>query len=382
MKKRFFAVLLLSLCLCAALPASAMDLEPYRVPAQDVRSVYLPEAGGSVLVTTPFPQDAGTPRRLVRVNAQGDTVYDVELPVPEGGGQSARIWQVCRLPDGRDAVLCTSGTGIMADYTLFFVSESGEALEGFAPPPDAIAAMPFEGGIVFLTLKDRNPANPAGIAYVDWSGRVCFEETPPEFMKAGLIADLKEADGRIFLSVDHGKSATVVCADAQGLLWAHAFESEDLKFPRTLLADGQGGVYAAAADATPPSEAKLWRLDAQGELVFERTVRCDPGVIGHVLLMERRGAPVLVGTQTAHSKGYYRCFALAFDENGEALSLDGRDFTTSLQYSYYPVPGDGGAPYMCGYSLNGDASQSDARNFYCVPFVDLPPAQDVNVWFE
>ena len=82
-------------------------------------------------------------------------------------------------------------------------------------------------------------------------------------------------------------------------------------------------------------------------------------------------------------QGYYRCFALTFDEESGALrTLEGRDFTTPLGYSYYLNLSQDRVFVGGDERQESDDGASRIHILYRVPYDSLAPADDVNVRLE
>lgn len=387
MQKKGFCLLLALCLLCAAAHAGAIDIEACRVTPDDIRAVgYGADGGYTAALLTPLsPSGAHTPRHVLRYGPDGSLLSDVTLPDVEGSADGAGVNAIYRMPDGRDALFFFTGEGRRGETLLFWMDEAGRIEPGFALPRGTYAVFPFEGGVACLSLEEAAGERRCRLAVLDWDGRTRFRETRPEFRSAERIAAAAGDGERVFVDLLCFPNAVAVCADETGILWTHTFDGQsgEQEVPETLLPDGAGGLYAASGDATPPCEGRLYHLNAQGEIAFARGIRCDKGVFVSLLLADVNGTPTLYGAQTAHSRGYYRCFALTFDEESGALrTLEGRDFTTPLGYSYYLNLSQDRVFVGGDERQESDDGASRICILYRVPYDSLAPADDVNVWLE
>lgn len=378
--------LLLCLMLFGPAAARAIDIEGYLPSEVNARARWI-DVDGSYTVALEAQMEADAPRRLVRYDADGGVVYDIVLPDVEGNMPEGGVSKIYRLPDGRDALLFLTGIRLSAPKWVLLVSETGDVEEMFPLPAHTADASFFAQGTALLIAQKGNGPDAtvaSEIAWMDWAGQARFRAEGPEIAYMGLIKAVAEENGRFFFLLSDTQRAYAVCADESGVIWMRAMTKWQ---PETILPDGEGGLYIAAADASLPCEGALLRLDAQGEVAFLRTVRCDPGVIVSVMLVRDGGLPALFGAQTAHSKGFYRCFQLTFDPAGNAVSLEGRDFTTPLDYSYAlrAAGRDADRGEASVYVHANEAVETEEGlllRSYNIPYGDLKQADDVNVWLE
>ena len=327
MKTKLFALLLVLLTFFSAYALAEIDLTPYLIFDQKMTSIKVIRPGlilqlyQSWMVDTRLPSETTV---TLWENGQQAAVYPLKTLDQDDNIIDHQLWAVSEnlygyISEEPEQVLhLLAGGGSVSEFTLH--AERETPLENYAVLED-----------VFVYLRGLN-----ALECYDWNGQLLGTFA----LKADVLHILgcvQAQDGALSLLVTDDDGIRLYQFDliqntSQDQLLLAALDS--YAYRGWLGGDGRSALMESHTHKTYQAKS-LTRRDAQGNVLWAKTLQAEKLVVSvDAAILHDDGSTTLYGTAMANSRGIYTAFILEVDAQGDIVSRDIRDFTTTATYSY------------------------------------------------
>lgn len=376
MKTKLFALALTLLTLFSACAFAEIDLTPYLVSDQEMTRIKLIRPGLILQLYQSWMVDARlSPETTVTLweNGQQAAVYPLKTLDQDENIMDYQLWAVSEnlygyISEEPEQVLhVLAGNGAVSEIPLHAKRET---------PLECL----FVLRDYFCCLRGLN-----ALECYDWNGQLLFSfDLQSDVLHILDSTQLENGDIAFLVRDDDGirlyRFNPIQKTSEQTLI---SVLSEDHSYRGYLGDDGRSSLIKDNPRDTYMI-APLTRRSAQGDVLWSKTLQAKKLVVSvNNAILHDDGSTTLYGTAMANSRGIYTAFILEVDAQGDIVSKDVRDFTTTATYLYNMALDTQNHPYVVSL-FAGAASPETGGGNKCavVPFENLPTCDDPGLVLE
>ena len=362
MKTKLFAALLILLTLAVSIAAAQIDLSPYTMDFSPDARVKLVRPG---LIVT-IAKNADGFHSTIQLWKDGQKACEADLPDAQNFNYSPFAFG--------ELFYGAYGIGHTGDsVSLRFYRFDNGVPEPFLSLDTPDYELAYETPEALILDKGNGQ-----VELYSWQGEQLYTLSLPESF---VLQNIRLQDDGSILAFGFSEESPyvyrVLRVDPQGRFslddYPKSSDSAAMQKPYAVLSP-TGEVLAACRPRTvSPQTALLTRIDAQGNLLWQKTLAVPDVIVAlSVVELHEDGSTTLYGRAIANSQKIYTAFGIEIDAQGEIISREFRDCTTRAAFDYDLSSDVNGQIYMITMD----------QVSLVIPFEDLPLCNDPGLVLE